>query len=37
MVVAARPRLKRSIELTLAIHALGCIALLAAILLKLRV
>ncbi len=31
---AARPRLKHSIELTLAIHALGCIALLAAILLK---
>jgi 1,4-dihydroxy-2-naphthoate octaprenyltransferase len=29
---AARSRLKQSIELTLAIHALGCIALLAAIL-----
>jgi 1,4-dihydroxy-2-naphthoate octaprenyltransferase len=31
---AARPRLKQSIELTLAIHALGCIALLAAVLVK---
>jgi 1,4-dihydroxy-2-naphthoate octaprenyltransferase len=31
---AARPRLKRSIELTLAIHALGCIALIVAIMLK---
>jgi 1,4-dihydroxy-2-naphthoate octaprenyltransferase len=30
---AGRARLKRSIELTLAIHALGCIALIAAILL----
>jgi len=31
---AARPRLKRSIKLTLAIHALGCIAMLAAVLIK---
>jgi 1,4-dihydroxy-2-naphthoate octaprenyltransferase len=31
---AARPRLKQSIELTLAIHALGCISLLAAILIR---
>jgi 1,4-dihydroxy-2-naphthoate octaprenyltransferase len=31
---AARRRLKRSIELTLAIHALGCVALIAAILLN---
>jgi 1,4-dihydroxy-2-naphthoate octaprenyltransferase len=30
--VAARPRLRRSIELTLAIHAVGCITLIAAIL-----
>jgi hypothetical protein len=30
----ARPRLKRSIELSLAIHALGCVALIAAILLN---
>jgi 1,4-dihydroxy-2-naphthoate octaprenyltransferase len=29
---AARPRLKQSIELTLAIHALGCIAIISAIL-----
>ncbi len=32
---ALRPRLKQSIELTLAIHALGCVAMIAAILLKL--
>ena len=31
---AARPRLKQSIKLTLAIHAIGCIAILAAILLQ---
>jgi hypothetical protein len=31
---AARPRLKQSIELTLAVHAVGCITMLAAILLK---
>ncbi len=31
---ASRPRLKRSIELTLAIHALGCSALIASVLLK---
>ncbi len=31
---AARPRLKRSIELTLAIHTFGCMALIAAILLR---
>ena len=30
----ARPRLKRSIELTLAIHALGCVTMVAAILLN---
>ncbi len=30
----ARPRLKRSIELSLAIHALGCVTLIAAILLN---
>ena len=29
-----RPRLKRSIELTLAVHALGCVTLIAAILLN---
>ncbi len=32
---AQRPRLKKSIELTLALHALGCVSLIAAILLKL--
>ena len=32
--IASRPRLKRSIELTLAIHALGCSALIASILLN---
>jgi 1,4-dihydroxy-2-naphthoate octaprenyltransferase len=31
---AERPQLKRSIELTLAIHAVGCITLIAAILLR---
>ncbi len=31
---SARPRLKRCIELTLAVHALGCIAIIAAILLQ---
>ena len=31
---AGRPRLKRSIELTLAIHALGCVSMIAAILIK---
>jgi 1,4-dihydroxy-2-naphthoate octaprenyltransferase len=31
---AGRPRLKRSIELTLAIHALGCVSMIAAILIR---
>jgi 1,4-dihydroxy-2-naphthoate octaprenyltransferase len=31
---SGRPRLKRSIELTLAIHALGCAGMIAAILIK---